>query len=247
MTTTLAGKVALVTGGSRGLGAAIAKRLAHDGAAVALTYTSSPQKADDVVRDIEAAGGKALAIRADSADVEAVKHAVAETVNTFGRLDILINNAGVAVLAPIDQFLIEEFDRLVAVNIKGVFVATQETVRHMGEGGRIIMIGSVSSDSMPLTGGSIYGLTKGAIASFTRGLARDLGSRGITVNNIQPGPIETDMNPADGDFAAGQTKITALGRYGQSNEVAGMVSYLASPEAAFVTGASLKIDGGYAA
>lgn len=247
MATTLAGKVALVTGGSRGLGAAIAKRLADDGAAVALTYTSSPQKADEVVRDIEAAGGKALAIRADSADVEAVKHAVAETANVLGRLDILVNNAGVAALAPIDQFLIEEFDRLVAVNVKGIFVATQEAVRHMGEGGRIIMIGSVSSDSMPFAGGSIYALTKGAIASFTRGLAGNLGARGITVNNIQPGPIDTDMNPADGDFAAGQTKMTALGRYGQDDEVAGMVSYLASPEAAFVTGASLKIDGGYTA
>jgi 3-oxoacyl-[acyl-carrier protein] reductase len=247
MTTTLAGKVALVTGGSRGLGAAIAKRLAHDGAAVALTYTSSPQKADEVVRDIAAAGGKALAIRADSADVEAVKHAVAETANTLGRLDILVNNAGVAAIAPIDQFSMEEFDRLVAINVKGVFVATQEAIRHMGEGGRVIMIGSVSSDFSPLVGLSVYALTKGAIASFTRGLARDLGSRGITVNNIQPGPIGTDMSPADGDFAAVLTKMIALGRYGQGDEVAGMVSYLASPEAAFVTGASLKIDGGMTA
>ncbi|MBE9178571.1 3-oxoacyl-ACP reductase FabG [Oculatella sp. LEGE 06141] len=248
MTTTLAGKVALVTGGSRGLGAAIAKRLARDGATVALTYTSSPQKADEVVRDIEAAGGKALAIRADSADVEAVKHAVAETVNTLGRLDILVNNAGVAVVTPIDQFSIEEFDRLVAINVKGVFVATQEAIRHMGEGGRIIMIGSVNSDLIsPFAGLSVYALTKGAIASFTRGLARDLGSRGITVNNIQPGPIDTDMNPADGDLAAVMTRVTALGRYGQGDEVAGMVSYLASPEAAFVTGANLKIDGGFTA
>jgi 3-oxoacyl-[acyl-carrier protein] reductase len=247
MTTMLAGKVALVTGGSRGLGAAIAKRLAHDGAAVALTYTSSPQKADEVVRDIEAAGGKALAIRADSADVEAVKHAVAETVNTLGRLDILVNNAGVAAVAPIDQFSMEEFDRLVAINVKGVFVATQEAIRHMGEGGRIIMIGSVSSDSTPFAGLSVYALTKGAIASFTRGLARDLAPRGITVNNIQPGPIKTDMSPPDGDFSDGLKKIIALGRYGQSDEVAGLVSYLASPEAAFVTGASLKIDGGFTA
>lgn len=249
MTTTLAGKVALVTGGSRGLGAAIAKRLAQDGAVVSITYTSSPQKADEVVRDIEAAAGKALAIQADSADVEAVKHAVAETVNTFGRLDILVNNAGVAALALIDQFLIEEFDQLVAVNIKGVFVATQEAVRHMGEGGRIIMIGSTSSDFAHFAGGSIYALTKGAVASFTRGLARDLGPRGITVNNIQPGPINTDLNPAGGelDFAVGVTKLTALGRYGQGDEVAGMVSYLTSPEAAFVTGASLKIDGGFTA
>ncbi|MEH2315227.1 MAG: 3-oxoacyl-ACP reductase family protein [Nostoc sp.] len=244
---TLAGKVALVTGGSRGLGAAIAKRLAHDGAAVALTYTSSPQKADEVVLAIEAAGGKALAIRADSADVEAVKHAVAETVNTLGRLDILVNNAGVLAVALIDQFSMDEFDRLVAVNIKGVFVATQEAIRHMGEGGRIIMIGSVSSDSTAFAGTSVYALTKGAIASFTRGLARDLAPRGITVNNIQPGPIETDMNPAEGNFADGLKKIIALGRYGQSDEVAGLVSYLASPEAAFVTGANLKIDGGFTA
>jgi 3-oxoacyl-[acyl-carrier protein] reductase len=247
MTTTLAGKVALVTGGSRGLGAAIAKRLAHDGAAVALTYTSSPQKANQVVRDIEAAGGKALAIRADSADVEAVKHAVSETVNVLGRLDILVNNAGVAVIAPIDQFSMEEFDRLVAINVKGVFVATQEAVRHMGEGGRIIMLGSFISDSAPFASLSVYALSKGAIASFTRGLARDLGSRGITVNNIQPGSIDTDMSPADGDSAKEITNMIALGRYGQDSEVAGMVSYLASPEAAFVTGASLKIDGGIAA
>lgn len=165
MTKTLSGKVALVTGGSRGLGAAIAKRLAHDGAAVALTYTSSPQKADEVVRDIEAAGGKALAIRADSADVEAVKHSVAETVNALGRLDILVNNAGVATLAAIDQFSMDEFDRLVAVNVRGVFVATQEAIRHMGEGGRIIMIGSINSDSTPFAGLSVYALTKGAIAT----------------------------------------------------------------------------------
>jgi 3-oxoacyl-[acyl-carrier protein] reductase len=247
MTKTLAGKVALVTGGSRGLGAAIARRLADDGAAVALTYTSSPQKADEVVRSIEAAGGKALAIRADSADVEAVKHAVAETVSTLGRLDILVNNAGVATVTPIEQSSLAEFDRLVAVNIKGVFVATQEALRHLGEGGRIIMIGSINSDSTPFAGLSVYALTKGAIASFTRALARDLGPRGITVNNIQPGPIDTDMNPADGDFAEGLKKGIALGRYGQRHEVASMVSYLASSEAAFVTGANLKIDGGFTA
>ncbi|MDZ8028441.1 MAG: 3-oxoacyl-ACP reductase family protein [Nostoc sp. DcaGUA01] len=243
----LTGKVALVTGGSRGLGAAIAKRLADDDAAVALTYTSSPQKADEVVRAIESAGGKALAIRADSADVEAVKNAVAETVKAFGRLDILVNNAGVAALAPIDQFSLEDFDRLVAVNIKGVFVATQEAIRHMGEGGRIINIGSVNSDLVPFAGGSVYALTKGAIASFTRGLARDLGSRGITVNNIQPGPVDTDMNPADGPFAESIKAMIALQRYGHSDEIAGMVSYLASAEAGFITGASLKIDGGFTA
>jgi 3-oxoacyl-[acyl-carrier protein] reductase len=247
MAKNLTDKVALVTGGSRGIGAAIAKRLADDGAAVALTYTSSPQKADEVVRVIEAAGGRALAIRADSTDVEAVKNAVAETVKTFGRLDILVNNAGTAIMAPIDQFSLDDFDRLVAVNIKGVFVATQEAIRHMGEGGRIIMIGSVNSDIVPIAGVSVYALTKGAIASFTRGLARDLGPRGITVNNVQPGPVDTDLNPADSSFAEGAKGIIALGRYGQSDEVASFVSYLASPEASFITGANLKIDGGFAA
>ncbi|NEU80271.1 3-oxoacyl-ACP reductase family protein [Nostoc sp. UIC 10630] len=243
----LTGKVALVTGGSRGLGAAIAKRLAKDGAAVALTYTSSPQKADEVVLAIETAGGQAKALRADSANVEAVKNAVADTVKAFGRLDILVNNAGVATLAPIDQFSMDDFDRLIAVNIKGVFVATQEAVRHMGEGGRIVMIGSVNSDIMPFAGGSVYALTKGAIASFTRGLARDLGPRGITVNNIQPGPIDTDMNPAEGPFADTMKSMIALQRYGRTEEVAEMVSYLASAEAGFITGASLKIDGGFSA
>jgi 3-oxoacyl-[acyl-carrier protein] reductase len=247
MPNSLAGKVALVTGGSRGLGAAIAKRLARDGAAVALTYTSSPQKADEVVRGIEAAGGQALAIRADSADVEAVRDAVAQTVKAFGGLDILVNNAGVAAVAPIDEFKLEDFDRLIAVNVRGVFVATQEAVRHMKEGGRIVNIGSINRDFVPFIGGSVYALTKWAIASFTRGLARDLGPRGITVNNIQPGPVDTDMNPADGPFAAQMKSMIAVQRYGSADEIAGMVSYLASREGAYVTGASLKIDGGSAA
>jgi 3-oxoacyl-[acyl-carrier protein] reductase len=247
MSTALTGKVALVTGASRGLGAAIAKRLAFDGAAVAITYTSSPQKADEVVRVIESNGGRALAIRADSADVEALRNAVADTVQTFGSLDILVNNAGIATLAPIDEFTLADFDQLIAVNVRGVFVAAQEAARHMKQGGRIINIGSVNSDLMPFAGGSVYALTKGAVASFTRGLARDLGPRGITVNNIQPGPVDTDMNPADGPFAESMKSLMALGRYGQGDEVAAMVAYIASPEAAFVTGASLKIDGGFAA
>src|SRR5262249_23888745 len=243
----LTGKVAVVTGGSRGIGAAIAKRLAADGASVVLTYASSPQKADEVVRDIESAGGPAVAIGADSADVEAVKDAIAETVKAFGRIDILVNNAGVIALASIDQFSADEFDRLVAVNIKGVFAATQEAVRHMGDGGRIIMIGSVNSDLVPFAGGSVYALTKVAIAGFTRGLARDLGPRGITVNNVQPGPVDTDLNPADGPSSDVLKGMIALRRYGQSDEIAGLVSYLASAEAGFITGASLKIDGGFAA
>jgi len=247
MTNNLTGKVALVTGGSRGIGAAIAKRLARDGAAVAITYAHAQQKADEVVRAIEATGGRALAIRADSADVEAVKSAVAETVRTLGRLDVLVNNAGIAVVMPLDQFSLDDFDRMVAVNVRAVFVAVQEASRHMGEGGRIITIGSVNADRMPFAGGGVYAMTKAAVAGLTRGLARDLGPRGITVNTVQPGPVDTDMNPADGPFAEGMKGWMALGRYGQGDEIAGMVAYLASPEAVFVTGASLTIDGGFAA
>ncbi|MEY2410134.1 MAG: 3-oxoacyl-[acyl-carrier protein] reductase [Verrucomicrobiota bacterium] len=191
----LAGKVALVTGGSRGIGAAIAKRLAADGAAVALTYSASPGKADEVVRSIEAPGGKALAIKADATDTEAVRLAVAKTIGAFGGIDILVNNAGTGIFAPIEQFSLEDFEKLIAINVRGLFVATQEAARHMREGGRIIHIGSTNSERMPFVGGSVYALTKGAVAGFTKGLARDLGPRGITVNNVQPGPIDTDMNP----------------------------------------------------
>jgi 3-oxoacyl-[acyl-carrier protein] reductase len=243
----LTGKVALVTGGSRGIGAAIAKRLARDGAAVVITYATAQQKADEVVRAIEAAGGRALAIRADSADAGEVIHAVGETMRTFGRIDVLVNNAGIAVVAPLDLFSLADFDRMVAVNVRGVFAAVQEASRHMGEGGRIITIGSVNADRMPFAGGSVYAMTKAAVAGLTRGLARDLGPRGITVNNVQPGPVDTDMNPADGPFAGAMKGWMALARYGQGDEIAGMVAYLASPDAGFVTGASLTIDGGFAA
>ena len=247
LTKKLTGKVALVTGGSRGIGAAIAKRLAQDGAAVAITYASAQPKADEVVRAIESGGGRALAIRADSADAKAVKHAVAETVRTLGRLDVLVNNAGVVVVSPLDQFALDDFDRMVAVNVRGVFVATQEAARHMGEGGRIITIGSVNADRMPFAGGGVYSMTKAAVAGLTRGLARDLGPRGITVNNVQPGPVETDMNPADGPFAEMLKSLMALKRYGQGAEIAGLVAYLAGPDAGFITGASLTIDGGFSA
>jgi 3-oxoacyl-[acyl-carrier protein] reductase len=243
----LKGKVALVTGGSRGIGAAIVRRLAQDGAAVAFTYASSPQKAAELAQAVESSEGRALAIQADSGNVEDVKNSVAETVKAYGRLDILVNNAGVLAFNTVHDFKIEDFDRLVAVNIKGLFVATQESLRHMGEGGRIINIGSVNSDYVAIGGLSVYALTKGAVAAFTQGLARDLGPRGITVNNIQPGPVDTDMNPATGAFSEKMKSVMALGRYGKGEEIASMVSYLASSEAAFVTGAGIKVDGGFTA
>jgi 3-oxoacyl-[acyl-carrier protein] reductase len=243
----LEGKTALVTGGSRGIGAAIAKRLAREGAGVALTYTSSPQKAADVVAAITGAGGRGLAIEADSADAEAVRGAIATTIRAFGSLDVLVNNAGALKVAPIDQISLDDFDRMVAINVRAVFVAVQEASRHMKEGGRIITIGSVNADRMPFAGGAVYAMTKAAVAGLTRGLARDLGPRGITVNNVQPGPVDTDMNPAEGQFADSLKALMALPRYGKADEIAAMVAYLAGPEAGFVTGASLTIDGGFAA
>lgn len=240
----LKNRSALVTGGSRGIGAAIAKRLAQDGASVAITYTASSQKAAAVVESITKDGGKAIAIQADSSDTDAVKQAVGKTVETFGRIDILVNNAGVAYLGAIGEIPDKEFERVLDVNVRGVFTATQEAVRHMGEGGRIIMIGSINSEFVPFGKGSVYALTKAAVAGFTRGLARDLGPRGITVNNVQPGPVDTDMNPADGPFAQSLKNYIAVGRYGRAEEIAALVSFLAGPESAYISGAQIKIDGG---
>jgi 3-oxoacyl-[acyl-carrier protein] reductase len=243
----LAGKVAFIQGGSRGIGAAIAKRLAANGAIVALTYISSPERAAQVVADIEAGGGRALAIRADSADADAIKGAVAQAAEAFGRIDILVNNAGVLALGAIDDFSLEDFDRTLAINVRSVFVATQAAVKHMSEGGRIINIGSTNAERMPFAGGGPYAMSKAALVGLTRGLARDLGPRGITINNVQPGPVDTEMNPASGEFAETLKGMMALGRYGTDQEIAGFVAYLASPEAAYITGASLTIDGGFAA
>jgi 3-oxoacyl-[acyl-carrier protein] reductase len=243
----LDGKVALVTGGSRGIGAAIARRLGKEGAAVAITYAASREKADAVVRAIVVGGSNAVAILADSSDAAAVRAAVAQTVAKLGRLDILVSNAGVARFAPLDQISLEDFDRTMAVNVRAVFVGAQEAARHMKEGGRIITIGSTNADRVPFAGAAVYAMSKAAVAGLTRGLARDLGPRSITVNAVQPGPIDTDMNPASGPLADVMRSNMALPRYGRTDDVAGMVAYLAGPDAGFVTGACLSIDGGFAA
>jgi 3-oxoacyl-[acyl-carrier protein] reductase len=238
-------KVALVTGGSRGIGAAIARGLSREGAAVSITYVTSREPAEALARSIEKEGGRALAIQADGAEVSDVKAAMSQTVNAFGALDILVNNAGIERPGTIENYSLQAFDEMVAVNIKAVFVAIQEAIRYMREGGRIINIGSISSDYMPVPGHAVYAMTKGAIASLTRGLARDLGPRGITVNNVQPGRIDTDLlRSAVGSMADQARQTIALRRFGDSDEVAGLVAYLAGPDAAFVTGANLKIDGG---
>jgi 3-oxoacyl-[acyl-carrier protein] reductase len=243
----LAGKVALVTGGSRGIGAGIARQLAADGAAVALTYTRFQGRADGVVADISAVGGTAVAIRADSALDADVIRSVAETVRQLGRLDILVNNAGVATVGAIDEMSMSDIDRMLAVNLRAPIIAIREAVKHLGEGGRIINIGSVNADRTPFPGFSVYGATKGAIASLTRGLARELAPKGITVNNVASGPVNTDMNPADGPAAPRALEAMALDRFGDVAEIGALVSYLAGPEGGFITGASLPIDGGYGA
>jgi 3-oxoacyl-[acyl-carrier protein] reductase len=247
MAGTLTGKAALVTGGSRSIGAAIVKRLAADGAAVALTYSSSPDQADEVVRAVQGAGGSALAIRADAADPAAVRAAVAQTVEAFGGIDVLVNNAGIAIVKPVDDLTLEDFDRIVAVNVRGVFVATQEALRHMRTGGRIVNVGSINSEYVPYDGAALYVLTKAAVAGLTKALGRELGPRGITVNDVMPGPVDTDMNPADSDFASHARELIAMKRYGRAEEIADFVAYLASPGASFITGARLAIDGGYSA
>jgi len=243
----LQNKRAFVTGGSRGIGAAIVTRLAGEGADVAFTYVSKPDLADDVATAARALGVRAMAMKADGADAEAVVGAVEQTAAEFGGIDILVNSAGVAAMAPVDDYPLEDFDRTVAVNLRAAFVATQAAVKHMKSGGRIIMIGSCNADRMPFGGGAVYAMSKAALVGLVKGLARDLGTRGITVNNVQPGPIATDMNPEDSDFADKLRKLMAVPRYGSPDEVAAMVAYLSGPESGFVTGASLTIDGGFTA
>mgnify|MGYP003111527308 FL=1 len=240
----LTGKVAFVTGGSRGIGAAIAKRLARDGATVALTYVSSPDRARDVVGEIEAAGGTALALKADNRNAEEIEAAVNQAAAQFGQIDILVNNAGIIEFAPIDELSIEQFDRTVDVNVRAVFVATKAALAHMPDGGRIITTGSNLAHQVPWPGLSLYALSKSALIGFTRGVARDLGPRKITVNVIHPGPTETDMNPAEGDIADAARRIMAIPDYSDANDTAGLVAWLAGPEAKVVTGSEFTVDSG---
>ncbi len=244
MSKKLEGKIALVTGGSRGIGAAIAKRLAADGAKVAITYTKGADAAASVVEAIGRAGGTAIAIQADAVDAKAVKAAFEKTVASFGGFDVLVNNAGTAIPKRFEEATLEELDRVVDLNIRGTFIATQEALKHMKDGGRIIMIGSCVGERMMTPGLAAYAATKGAIKMFTQGLCREVGDRGITVNNIQPGPIDTDLNPAAGEWAVPQKANTALKRYGSVDDIAAIVSFVAGPEASYITGASLTVDGG---
>ncbi|WP_433971909.1 SDR family NAD(P)-dependent oxidoreductase [Tunturiibacter lichenicola] len=240
----LTNKVALVTGGSRGIGAAIAKRLAADGASVAITYAKDATSAGEVVKAIELKGGKAISIKADGGDAAAVKAAVDKTVATYGQLDVLVNNAGTAIPKPFEETPLEEMEHVLNLNVRGVLVATQEALKHMKSGSRIIMIGSCVGERVIAPGLVAYSATKGAVKMFAQGLAREIGARGITVNNVQPGPIDTELNPAGGDWAVSQKAATALGRYGHVDEVAALVAFVAGPESSYITGANLTVDGG---
>ncbi|MFC8383102.1 SDR family oxidoreductase [Nocardia sp. NPDC057272] len=243
----LEGKTALVTGGSRGVGAGIVARLAADGAKVAFTYANSDKSAASVADAAAAAGGTAHAIHADSLREQDVERAVAHTVDRFGGLDILVNNAGVGSFTTITDLTMDEIDTMLTVNVRSAIVAIRASLTHLGDGGRIINIGSINADRMPFPGGSIYAMTKGALASLTRGLARELAPRGITINNIQPGPVDTDANPADGPAASTMLSVMATDRFGTAAEVGAFVSYLAGPDSAYITGSSLNIDGGFGA
>ncbi|WP_406334038.1 SDR family oxidoreductase [Streptomyces sp. NBC_00203] len=244
---TMNGKVALVTGGSRGIGAATAVRLAREGADVAVTYVRGKEDADAVVRAVEALGRRGVALRADSAEPEEAAGAVRRAVEELGGLDVLVNNVGVGVLAPLDSLSLADVDRVLAVNVRGVFLASQAAASRMDRGGRIITVGTCMTQRVPGPGGTLYATSKSALIGLTKALARELGDRGITANIVHPGPIDTDMNPAGGPYAAGQASMTALGRFGAVDDVASLVAYLAGVEAGYVTGAEFSVDGGHAA
>ncbi|WP_369232248.1 SDR family oxidoreductase [Streptomyces sp. R21] len=241
------GKVVLVTGGSRGIGAATALRLAREGADVALTYVQGKEAAEEVVRGIEALGRRGLALRADSSDAAEAAESVGRVVEAFGRLDVLVNNVGVGVLGPLESLSLADVDRVLSVNVRGVFLASQAAAARLERGGRIVTIGTCMTQRVPGAGGTLYATSKSALVGLTKALARELGERGIAANIVHPGPVDTDMNPADGPGAAGQAAMTSVGRFGTAEEVASMVAYLAGAEASYVTGAEFSVDGGYAA
>ncbi|MEU5432471.1 SDR family oxidoreductase [Streptomyces sp. NPDC020719] len=243
----LTGKVALITGGSRGIGAATAKRLAAAGAAVALTYVQAEDQARAVAKDIEADGGRALVIQADLTQPTAAAEAVEQTVRELGRIDILVNNAGFLTYGPLDEVSVDELDRVLAVDVRSVFLAAQAAARHMGQGGRIISIGSCFNGRVPGPNFVLQAMAKTALVGLTKGLARELGPREITATIVDPGPIDTDMNPAAGETADFQRSLTALGQYGAADDIAAAVAYLAGPGGRYVTGTALAVDGGYTA
>jgi 3-oxoacyl-[acyl-carrier protein] reductase len=242
--TELSGKVALVTGGSRGIGAAVVRKLAALGADVAFTYVSAKDRADEVVDQVKAAGQRGLAIAADNTDAAAVVRAVDQTAATLGRLDILVNNAGVFPYGVIDEVPLEEVDRTLAIHARAVYVASQAALRHMTAGSRIVSIGSTLAERVPYAGVALYAMSKSALIGFTRGLARDVGERGITVNLVHPGSTDTEMNPADGPTADDERALTALGHYGQPDDIAATIAHLVGPGGANITGAMFTVDGG---
>ncbi|WCE00477.1 3-oxoacyl-ACP reductase FabG [Streptomyces sp. HUAS 31] len=242
---TLHGKVALVTGGSRGIGAATALRLAREGADVAVTYVHGKEAAEEVVRAVEALGRRAVALRADAGDADEAQAAVDRAAEALGGLDVLVNNAGIGVLGPLEGLSLTDVDRVLAVNVRGVFLTSRAAAARMDAGGRIITIGTCMTQRVPGPGGTLYATSKSALIGLTKALARELGPRGITANIVHPGPIDTDMNPADGPFASGQAAMTALGRFGTADEVASTVAYLAAAD--YVTGTEFAVDGGHAA